>query len=113
MSLQIVEKACTVTPDRGRGVIVVESTCQGPPFAESFHELDGQDARALAQGYAAQLGIAPAFINGNVEGPYPVNGEGLSLEHVVDKDGRALPPQHPRMQPKAYRISVPVCRPLR
>ena len=72
-----------------------------------------QDARALAQGYAAQLGIAPAFINGNVIGPYPVNKEGLSLEHVRDEHGHPLPANHARMQPARYRVDVPVCRPLR
>lgn len=113
MSLLIVEAACQTTPDRSRGMIVVESDCEGPPFTDAFHELDSQDARALAQGYAAQLGIAPAFINGNVQGPYPVNFEGLSLEHVRDGDGKALPQNHPRMQPKRYRVDVPVTRPLR
>ena len=113
MSLLIVEKACSVTPDRSRGVIVVESDNVGPPFTEAFHELDGQDARSLAQGYAAQLGVAPAFINGNVIGPYPVNKEGMSLEHVRDGDGHPLPANHERMQPARYRIDVPVNRPLR
>lgn len=111
--LQIVEKDCTFTPDRARAVIVIESTCEGPPFTDAFYELDTQAARQLAQGYAAQMGVAPAYINGNVEGPYPVNSDGLSLEFVKDSKGNSLPQSHPKMQPKAYRISVPVCRPLR
>ena len=113
MALLVVEGASQFTPDRARGVVVVESDCEGPPFTEAFHELDSQESRQVAQGYAAQMGVAPAFINGNVIGPYPVNSEGLSLEHVRDDQGRPLPQNHPRMQPKRYRVDVPVTRPLR
>lgn len=111
--LQVVEDASTFTPDRSRGVVVVESDVDGPPFNDAFYELDSQDARHLAQGYAAQMGIAPAYLNGNVLGPYPVNAEGLSLEHVRGPQGQPLPAQHPRMQVKRYRVDVPVSRPLR
>jgi hypothetical protein len=111
--LQIVEKACTVEQDLSRGLIVVESDCEGPPFTQAFEELNSQDARRIAQGYAGKVGVASPHINGNVQGPYPVNAQGQSLEHVKDEKGNPLPPQHPSMKPMRYRIDVPVCRPLR
>ena len=111
--LHVVIKDCIIQDDRASGKIVVESDCSGPPFLEAFTELDSLDARKMAQGYAATQGIAPAHINGNVQGPYPVNGKGILLDEVRDNSGKPLPPQHPDMQPKYYRIDVPVCRPLR
>jgi len=113
MSLNVVENACTFTGDRSRGVVVIESDAPGPPFTESFHELDSTDARNLALQFSAGCGLAPPRINGNVIGPYPINGEGLSLEHVKDGQGQPLPPQHPRMQVARYRIDVPVAAALR
>jgi hypothetical protein len=111
--LRVVIKDCIIQDDRSAGKIVVESDCTGPPYQAAFTELDTLDARKLAQGYAASVGIAPAHINGNVQGPYPVNSAGTPLEDVRGDKGQTLPPQHPLMQPKSYRIDVPVCRPLR
>jgi hypothetical protein len=112
--LNIVVNACNFQPDRSRGVVVIESDLgpKGGNFQEAFSELESQATVQMAQGYAAQCGCAPAMLNGNKQGPYPVNSEGLSLEHVKDDRGNNLPPQHPRMQPVRYRVDVPVCRPL-
>lgn len=111
--LHIVEGACQFTADRSRGVVVVESDRDGPPFNESFFELEASDARQYAIGYAQVMGVTPPRINGNTQGPYPVNSEGLALDQVRGDNGQPLPPQHPRMQPKRYRIDVPVCSALR
>jgi hypothetical protein len=113
MGLLVVENACTQTADGSQGVIVIESDCDGPPFTEAFQELESADARRLAQSFAQKAGIAPAHINGNVLGPYPVNFEGLSLEHVKDGKGKPLPASDKRMQPARYRVDVPVIRPFR
>lgn len=112
--LNIVVAACDFADDRSRGTVVVESDLgpKGGNFQEAFSELESQGTVQMAQAYAAQCGCAPARINGNKIGPYPVNSEGLSLENVKDSGGRNLPPQHPRMQPLRYRVDVPVCRPL-
>lgn len=111
--LKIVQSACVFSPDRGRGVVVVESDCSGPPFLEAFNELEGQAAVQMAQAFAASLGCAPAYLNGNKIGPYPVNSEGKSMEHVRGENGEVLPPQHPLMQPANYRVDIPVSRPIR
>lgn len=111
--LSIIPEVCEFLPDRSRGVIVIESDIGGPPFNAAFDELKGTDAITMAQGYASSNGLGVAYLNGNVEGPYPVNSEGLSLEHVRDGQGKSLPAQHPRMQPARYRVSVPVSRPIR
>jgi hypothetical protein len=112
--LNIVVAACQFQPDRSKGVVVVESDLgsSGGSFQQAFSELESQDAVNVAQRYAVQCGCAPARLNGNKIGPYPVNSEGLSLEHVKDGNGNPLPPQHPRMQPARYRLDVPVCQPL-
>lgn len=111
--LRVVEEQCQFQPDGSRGVVVIESDCGGPPYTEAFAELDGQDAVAVAQQYATTKGCAPAYLNGNKSGAYPVNADGVSLEHVRGGDGKPLPQQHPKMQPARYRIDIPVSRPLR
>lgn len=113
MALQVVEKACQFEPDRSRGTIVIESDLGGPPFTDAFQELDGAPSVQLAQQYACAMGCAPAYLNGNKIGPYPVNSEGLSLENVRDEKGQPLHQAHPRMQPDRYRVDIPVSRPIR
>lgn len=111
--LQVIESASRFEADVSRGVVVIESDCTGPPFDSAFTELSSMDSTRMAQGYASTLGCAPAYLNGNREGPYAVNSEGLSLEQVRDGKGQPLPQQHPRMQVAKYRIDVPVSRPMR
>ncbi len=113
MGLKIVPDACQFEADRSRGVVVVESDCAGPPFTDAFQELDGMACVQLAQSFAASVGCAPARLNGNKEGPYAVNDDGLSLDQVKDSKGNALPQTHPKMQPHRYRVSVPVTQPMR
>jgi hypothetical protein len=110
--LLVVESACQFAPDRSKGVVVIESDCSGPPFTAAFTELDSAEARRLAIVYAQSAGVVPPRINGNVIGPYPVNSEGMSFENIHDEQGQPLPAGHPRMQPKRYRIDVPVCASL-
>jgi hypothetical protein len=111
--LSVAEKFCQFHADRSRGMVVVESDAEGPPFTQSFAELESVDARTLAQGYAATQGVVSARINGNLSSPYPVNAQGEPLDAVKGPDGSPLPAAHPRMQPSKYRIDVPVCTPLR
>jgi len=111
--LKVVEAACVFEPDRSRGQVTIESDQGGPPFTDAFQELEGQGSVQLAQQYACAMGCAPAYLNGNKIGPYPVNAEGLSLENVRDEKGQPLHQSHPRMQPSRYRVDVPVSRPIR
>jgi hypothetical protein len=113
MALNVVEPRCDFTPGMERGNVVVESDVEGPYFQNAFDELNDPSARTLAQQYAAQRGCAPAWLNGNIVGPYPVNREGLPLDEVKGPNGQALPQTHPRMQPHRYQITVPVCQPIR
>lgn len=110
--LQIVPGECKFEPDFSRGVVVIESS-EERDFGLAFHELGEITARTQAQGYAASRGVVAARINGNTEGPYPVNSDGVSLDKVVDASGRSLPPTDPKMQPHRYRLDIPVCQPLR
>lgn len=107
--LNVIEKACKFTPDRGRVVVVIECS-ETSQFAQAITELGEIGARNLALSYAAANGIAWPCINGNVGHPYAVNSEGYSLENVKDENGDPLPPQNPRMQPARYRIDIPVTR---
>jgi hypothetical protein len=66
----------------------------------------------MAIGYAAKQGVPDPRVNGNLDGPYAVNDDGQSLDEVKDDSGNSLPPAHPKMQPAAYRVAVPVCRKL-
>lgn len=111
--LIVIDDRCTYTADRTRGVIVLRSDVEGPPFTQAFTELDSMDARNMACTHGSQNGLGTAHINGNIIGPYPVNAEGLSLENIRDGQGNPLPQTHPRMQPKWYQADIPVARPLR
>lgn len=110
--VHIVPAACQFQPDRSRGVVVLESDVEGPDFSQAFEELSSTATRTMALGYAAQQGVAPAHINGNTIGPYPINSEGYSLDQVHGPKGEPLPQTDPRMQPARYRFEVPVVRPI-
>ncbi len=110
-SLFVVEKACKFATDMSTGTIVVEST-NDSQFNMAIEELQHANARNMATGYAVRQGMSDARINGSLIGPYPVNSKGQVLDQVKDEAGASLPPQHPDMQPKAYRVDVPVCRRL-
>lgn len=111
--LEIKPDACSFEPDRSRGTVVIESDLTGPPFNAAFDELTGNGTVQMAQQFATQMGCAPAYLNGNKIGPYPVNAEGLPLEEVKGQDGKPLPQTHPRMQPAKYRVDVPIARSIR
>lgn len=111
--IHVVEAACQFTQDRSRGTVVLESDVTGPDFSEAFRELGSTDARGVAQTYASAQGCAPAYINGNVIGPYPINAKGFPLDQVTGPGGQPLPVSHPDLQPARYRLEVPVSRPLR
>lgn len=110
-SLHVVEKACKFAPDMSTGTIVIESS-NDEQFNLAIEELQSAAARNLAAGYASSKGMGDARINGNVVGPYPINAKGVPLDQVKDEAGNTLPPQHPEMQPAAYRADIPVCRKL-
>lgn len=111
--LRVIEAESVAAPDGSRAKVVVESDLGGPPFQGAFDELkEGMAARVAAMGWAVSKGVAPAHMNGNVIGPYPVNAEGLPLERVRGPAGEPLPMAHARMQPWRYRVDVPLARPL-
>jgi hypothetical protein len=111
--IKVVEQACVFQPDMSKGTVVLESDVEGPNFSQAFDELNGMDARSIAQAFAASKGCAPAYLNGNVVGPYPINSQGFPLDMVRSENGQPLPQTHPLMQPARYRLEVPVSRPLR
>ena len=75
MALLIVVDACHFTPDRARGVVTVESDCPGPNFGDAFHELDSQEARALAQELSHSFTLASKKIS--IAGTDPIAGRGF------------------------------------
>ena len=79
---------------------------------QPIEELQHANARNMATGFASRKGVGDARINGSLIGPYPINSKGQALDQVKDENGAALPAQHPLMQPKAYRVDIPVCRRL-
>lgn len=113
MALSIVESVSKFAQDKSHATVVVESDL-GPPFSRAFAELDGFDAVSLAQDFAARNGCAPAYVNGNKDGPYPVNSDGVPLDEVHrDENGNPLSDLHPKMQPVRYRLTIPIARPFR
>lgn len=106
----VLESECAFSADNSKASIVLEH--QGTNFPRAIEELVSTDARNLALQYASAAGVGDARLNGNVEGPYPVNEDGVSLDEVKGAGNKPLPPQHPKMQPARYRVSVPVCRKL-
>lgn len=111
--LHVIESASEIAADGGRGRVVVESDCGGPPFTKAFAELESQDTRNLALNWAGTHGISSASLNGFSSAPYPVNVDGRSMEAIRGEKGEALPQNHQKMQPARYRVDVPVCRPAR
>jgi len=111
--LKIVDNECVFSSDCGKGMVIVESDRGGPPFLDAFTELESKETIELAQQYAATRGCAPALLNGNRVGPYPVNSAGVPIDMVRGANNEPLAPQHPLMQPARYRVSVPVTRPIR
>lgn len=105
-TLSVVPSACTFPADRRTATVVI--TSDNPDMPRQLDDLDMPDARNIAVGHAAANGVSAPAINGNIIGPYPVNASGEVIENLVDKDGKPLPPTDPRMQPKSYRISVPI-----
>lgn len=114
MALQVIEAACQATPDMSKAVIVVRSTLEreNGSFQKAFDELGDLNARAVAQKFAAQRGMGQPRINGNINGPYPVNADGVPLDQVKEQNGDPVPPTDPRMQPKWYQIEVPLAGPV-
>lgn len=117
MSLRVVSEASRATGDRQKAQIVVESTIEQKDgtFNAAWDELNSPEARAVAQQFGATLGMGTPHINGNVIGPYPVNSDGVPLDDVKreDEHGQPLPPHSPQFQPHRYRVTVPLCVPLR
>ena len=100
-------------PDMSRGSVVLESNLkEGGSFGMAIDELNGQEARVYAIGIASQLGMADARLNGMSDGVYPVNKDGIPLDMVQDGDGKALPPNHPKMLVAAYRKRILVTKKL-
>lgn len=106
----------TVVPDKStfdtdlhRGTVVLESADRD--FARAIETLRSAEVRNLAIAHAAKQGMSGPRINGNVT-VYPVNLDGLPLDQVVDASGQTPAQTHPRMQPRRYRVDVPVARPF-
>jgi len=109
--LKVVSEESKFEEDFSRGVVVVESD-NTANFGLAIEELGSTQTRTLAAGFAAQKGMGSPRINGNVGPAYPVNVEGKPLEAVRGDKDEVLPLTHPKMRPAAYRIDVPLTRPL-
>jgi len=108
-NMKIAGEACAFSADRTSGNVVIQAKAMG---AEAFDTLKSAEARYKALAHAAQNGMADPRVNGFPIGPYPVNRHGEPLEDVANRRNKPLQPDHPDMQPAAYRIDVPVCRSL-
>ena len=108
---RIVEDACTFAPDKSKATIVVESK-ELENFAKAIDDLDGLAVKALATGYAASEGVADPRLNGLVRCGYAVNEDGVDLLKVCGANNEPLPADHPKKQPAAYRVDVPLTRKL-
>lgn len=108
MALSINEKYTRREPAAGKIIVAIDSDKSGPPFQEAFDELNDREAINLAMDFAARLGISPPRLNGSKIGPYPVNADGIPLEEVRGERNEVLPQTDLRMEPKSYRIDVPV-----
>ncbi len=111
--LSIVTSKCQFGNTLENGTVVVESDKSGPPFHDAFEELKDRRAVDLATKYADSQGISPAWLNGSVGSPYPVNKHGVPLEEVRGPNGKPLPQTHEDMQPALYRVDIKVQRPIR
>lgn len=100
-SLVVLPEHCKFSADRRSAVITV--TSENPIFPDAITELSSVQARNLAMAYAASQGVGNVCMNDNIIGPYPVNGDGVSLEQLN------LPPTHPDMRVGSYRVDVKVC----
>ena len=109
-TLEIIEDACTFSADKSVAKIVVQSNKQ--PFPAAIEELDGMNVRTLAMGYAASKGVTRPGVNGNIDGPYPVNSKGVSVYDACGPNKEPLPANHEDKQPVAYRATVPLCHKL-
>lgn len=109
--LHVVTPACAINEDQSGGTIVLESDITSS-YPQAIEELQSTEARRVALGYAAQIGIPDPRINGMPSSPYPINAEGYMLSDVLGEDGKPLPPQHPRMQIARYRADIPITRKL-
>lgn len=108
MALSINEKYTRRDAAAGKIVVAVDSDKSGPPFQEAFDELSERAAIDMAMDFAARLGVSPPRLNGSKIGPYPVNADGIPLEEVRGDHNEVLPQTDIRMEPKSYRIDVPV-----
>ena len=113
MALKVHAAACQWAEDRSSATIVIESDHR-QDFGAAIEELSSPQSKNLAVGFAAQNGMSDPRLNGVVTSPYAVNPAGLTLDEVsrVDEAGAPLPPQHPSLQPAAYRIDIKVTRKL-
>ncbi len=106
----VLEDECQFAADNSKATIFLEN--QNLDFPRAIEELGSVDSRNLAIGYASKCGVGDARQNGNIIGPYAVNEDGVPLDEVADQRGKPYPPQHPKMQPRKYRVEVPICRKL-
>lgn len=106
MAFTVVKSASTFDENLTFGTVVV--SCDEKNHSAAIEMLRGPEPRKMALAYARTKKVNDPSINDNISHPYPVNKEGLLLSEVTDKDGKPLPPTHPRRQPAEYRVDVPI-----
>lgn len=110
MALKVVEEKCQFSDDMTSGTIVIESDTPRDKngFSQAMGELEPSiELHNMAIIYGSKrMGIAR--LNGTTTTPYPVNANGEMLYEVP----REVPTDDPRRVPHAYRVDVPVVRPM-
>jgi|GEM_PF-4572774 len=93
--------------DGSRGAVTIESDLK--EFSMQIEELTSSKAREDVLSATVKEGIKGLpGISRTVDPPYPINSDGETIENLKDEEGNALPPQHPRAQPTAYRARYEV-----
>jgi hypothetical protein len=94
--------------DGSRGSVLIGSDLES--FPAQIEELGSAAARTHVLMAATKEGIAgQPGISRTLDPPYPVNFQDEPIDgSLKDEEGNALPPQHLRMQPYAYRACYEV-----
>jgi hypothetical protein len=89
-----------------RGKVTVESELDSLP--NQIEELASAAAKNFALASSVEGGIKGSpGISRTVDSPFPVNSEGETIGNL-EEDGKPLPPDHPRCQAKAYRVTFEI-----
>ncbi len=100
-------KLIGIVVEGNRAEATIESELKSLPL--QIEEVGSAAARNLVLAEASKAGIkGMPGISRTVNAAFPVNSDGVAIENLTDEQGNPLPPQHPRMQPVAYRATYEI-----